>query len=124
MAISARSVRFGTEATTFTVELLSEPEAKQTEAKSPKSIRGVNGDLLNVIRRAINEAGTRNVISDLVPSQVTAIDRPTLKNYCKIMAWQDQDAEPDAFRAVLNRALKALRAVDAVAFTQDWIWLT
>jgi hypothetical protein len=79
---------------------------------------------LNVIRRAIDEAGTRNVASELVPSQVRAIDRPTLKHYCKIMAWQDQDAEPDAFRAALNRALKALRAVDAIAFTQDWIWLT
>lgn len=115
----------GTEATTCVVELLSEPsEAKHSEAKSRKPVRGVNGDLLKVIRRAIDEAGERNVADNLVPRTVSAIDRATLRRFCKSMAWQDQDAEPDSFRNVLNRSLKALRAVDAIGFTQDWIWTT
>jgi hypothetical protein len=113
------------ETTTCIVELLSEPtQAKQAETKSRKLVRGVNGDLLKVIRRAIDETGQRNVASDLVPPQVAATARATLKQYCEIMAWQDQDAKPDAFRAALNRALKALRAADAIGFTQDWTWLT
>ena len=60
----------------------------------------------------------------LVPAQVPS--RSTAQpcsRYCKIMAWQDQDEKPDAFRAMLNKTLSQLRAADAIAFTQDWIWI-
>ena len=107
------------------VELLSEPApAKQSETKTKRPPRGVAGDLFKVIRRAIEECGQRNVASDLVPLNTLAIDRAILKRYCKIMAWQDQDEKPDAFRSTLSRSLSTIRDADAIGFTQDWIWLT
>ena len=107
------------------VDLLSEPtEAKQRETKTRRPPRGVPGHLLKVIRRALEEAGERNVASDLVPPNTPAIDRATTRRYCKIMAWQDQDEKPDAFRATLSRSLSTLRDAGAIGFTQDWIWLT
>jgi hypothetical protein len=112
------------ETSTCIVELLSEPtHAKPAETKKARPPRGVTGDLLKVIRRAIDETGQRNIGSDLVPAHVAAIDRITLRRYCKTMAWQDQDEKPDAFRSMLSKTLSQLRAADAIGFSQDWIWL-
>ena len=111
-----------TETITCTVELLSEPaQTKPSETKTRRPPRGVPGDLLKVIQRAIDEAGQRNAAG--VPCHVTAIDRTTLKKYCKIMAWQDQDEKPDAFRSMFSKTLSQLRAADAIGFTEDWVWL-
>jgi hypothetical protein len=84
----------------------------------------VPGDLLKVIQHAIGECGQRGVASDLVPRATPAIDRVSLKRYCKIMAWQDQDEKPDAFRATLSRSLSTLREASVIGFTADWVWLT
>ena len=107
------------------VELLSDPtQAKQRETKTRKTPRGVPGDLLNVIRRGIEESGLRDVPSDVVPRNVRAIDRISLKRHCKIMAWQDQDEKPDAFRSTLSRSLSTLRQAGTIGFTEEWVWLT
>jgi hypothetical protein len=113
------------ETTTCIVELLADAsQAKQRETKSVKVPGGVPGDLLKVVRRAIDEAGRRNVQSELVPHGIAAVDRATLRRFCKIMAWQDQDEKPDGFRSVLSRSLSTLRAAGLISFTEDWIWLT
>lgn len=106
------------------VELLSDPtQAKQRETKMRRTPRGVPGDLLKVIRRGIEESGQRDAPSDLVPRNVRAIDRATLKRYCKIMAWQDQDEKPDGFRSTLSRSMSTLREADAIGFSDEWVWL-
>ena len=113
-----------TEASTCVVELLSEPTlAKHGETKKSKPPRGVAGDLLKIIRRAVHEAGEVNVGAGTVPDNVRAASRNTLKSFCKTMDWQDPDEKPDAFRAALSRNLSALRDATLIGYSRDWIWL-
>lgn len=112
------------EVSTCVVEIVSEPStSKPAETKTKKSPRGVPGDLLKVIRRAIEEAGERNVESLAVPNNVRAVSRDNLKRYCTVMAWQDPVGKPDSFRGMLSRTLSALRASDLIGFDEGWIWL-
>jgi hypothetical protein len=114
-----------TETSTCRVEWLCDASpAKPRETKTRRPPKGVTGDLLLVIRRAIDEAGQLNVDSDLVPTNAAAIDRTTLRRFCKLMAWQDQDDKPDAFRAMLSKTLSQLRSAGAIGFTTDFTWLT
>ena len=63
------------------VELLSEPsQAKVAASKAKKPPAGVSGDLLKVIRRAIEEVGSTNVNSLAVPNNVPAVRRMILKD--------------------------------------------
>jgi AAA domain len=113
------------ESSTCVVELLSEPsQAKVAASKTKKPPSGVSGDLLKVIRRAIEEAGSTNVESLAVPNNVRAVSRPDLKRYCETMAWQDQKGKPDNFRAMLSDNLSRLRAGDLIGFDRTWVWLT
>jgi hypothetical protein len=106
------------------VELLSEPGVtKPAETKKPKTPRGVTGDLLKVIRRAVEEAGERNVESLVVPNNVRAVSKANLKRYCVTMDWQDPQGKPDSFRVMLNKNLSALRSMDLIGFDRDWVWL-
>jgi hypothetical protein len=106
------------------VELLSEPALAQPRAtKTAKPPSGVAGDLLKVIRRAIEEAGETNVGSAAVPNNVRAISRSTLKNYCVTMDWQQSDISPNVFRAMLSKTLSQLRARDRIGFDREWVWL-
>ncbi|MET4259798.1 hypothetical protein ABIC09_004756 [Bradyrhizobium sp. S3.12.5] len=110
---------------TCVVEIVSEPTTlKPSESKSKKPPKGVKGDLLKVIRRAIEEAGERNVDNLTVPNNVRAVRREDLKRYCASMDWQDPAGKPDSFRAMLNKTLNTLRAADLIGFDTEWIWLT
>jgi hypothetical protein len=112
------------EVSTCVVELLSEPTtAKPRETKKVKAPRGVTGDLLKVIRRAIEEAGSTNVESLAVPNNVRAVSKANLKRYCTTMDWQDPDGKPDSFRSMLNKNLSALRSSDLIGFDREWVWL-
>lgn len=112
------------EVSTCVVEIVSEPTtSKPAETKTKKPPRGVPGDLLKVIRRAIEEAGERNPDSLAVPNNVRAVSRENLKRYCTVMAWQDPVGKPDSFRAMLNKYLSGLRASDLIGFDEGWIWL-
>ncbi len=112
------------EVSTCVVELLSEPTAaKPRETKKPKAPKGVTGDLLKVIRRAVEEDGERNVESVAVPNNVRAVSRTSLKRYCTTMDWQDAEGKPDSFRVMLNKNLSALRSADLIGFDRDWVWL-
>nr|WP_249805485.1 AAA family ATPase [Bradyrhizobium sp. 76] len=113
------------EVSTCVVEIVSEPTtSKPSETKSKKPPKGVKGDLLKVIRRAIEEAGERNVHSLAVPNNVPAVGRENLKRYCASMDWQDPRGKPDSFRAMLNKTLNTLRAANLIGFDKEWIWLT
>ena len=103
------------------VELLSEPSLAQARATKPKKPRGVSGDLLKVIQRAVHEAGKTSVVAH-APAHVGAVSRDDLKRYCATMAWQ-ADAEPNSFRAMLSNNLSQLRAADMVCFDREWVWL-
>jgi hypothetical protein len=112
------------EVSTCVVELLSEPSvAKPRETKRPKAPKGVTGDLLKVIRRAVEESGERNVDSIAVPNNVRAVSKANLKRYCTTMDWQDPEGKPDSFRSMLNKNLSALRSGDLIGFDRDWVWL-
>lgn len=112
--------------TTCIVELLSQPAASQQRATTAeKPIRGVNGDLLKVIRRAVQEVGELNVGSVQVPNNVRAVSRPNLRNYCTTMDWQQPPGTKEAsFRGVLSRGLSTLRERSLIGFDVDWVWLT
>lgn len=110
--------------TTCVVELVSEPSTpKPAVTKRQKQPRGVTGDLLKVIRRAVEEAGKTNVDSLAVPNNVRAASRAALKRYCTSMDWQDPAGKPESFRVMLNKNLSALRSSDLIGFDRDWVWL-
>jgi hypothetical protein len=112
------------EVSTCVVELLSQPSAaKPRETNKPKAPKGVTGDLLKVIRRAVEEAGERNVESIAVPNNIRAVSKANLKRYCTTMDWQDAEGKPDSFRVMLNKNLSALRSTDLIGFDRDWVWL-
>jgi hypothetical protein len=113
------------EISTCVVEIVSEPTtSKPIETKSKNPPKGVTGDLLKVIRRAIEEAGERNVDSVAVPNNVCAVGRENLKRCCALMHWQDQAGKPDSFRAMFNKTLNTLRDAGQIGFDKEWIWLT
>jgi hypothetical protein len=90
------------------------------KAKPPA---GVAGDLLKIIRRAIEEMGAANVGSAMVPNNVRTVSRANVKNFCTTMAWQDA-AEPNAFRAMMSKTLSQLRDKGLIDFDREWVWLT
>lgn len=113
-----------TENSTCVVEILSEPSKAQPSAtRQAKPPAGVAGDLLKVIRRAIEEMGATNVGSIAVPNNVRAVSRTNLKNFCITMAWQS-DSGANGFRAMLSKTLSQLRAKDLINFDREWVWLT
>jgi AAA domain len=113
------------ETTTCIVELIGEAtQSKLRETKADRPPKGVPGDLLLVIRRAVNEGGETNVPSAEVPNNTRAVSRENLKTYCRNMAWQDVDGKPESFRVMLNKTLSALRAGHLIGFNRDWVWLT
>lgn len=112
------------ETTTCVVELMGEAtRAKPRETKTNRAPKGVVGDLLLVIRHALNEAGEASVPSVDVPNNVRAVSRANLRNYCKTKDWQDPDGKPDAFRAMLNKTLSTLRSGGHIGFNREWVWL-
>jgi len=113
----------GAETMTCVVEIMSEPALAQQSATKPKHPpRGVNGDLLKVINRAIDKVGKIDVAGGSVPNNVRAVSKDDLINYCRTMDWQ-QEGKPNAFRAVLSRGLSALRSIDQIGKERDWVWL-
>jgi AAA domain len=107
------------------VELLSEPTLAQPRAtKTTNPPSGVAGDLLKVIRRAIEEAGEISIGSAAVPNNVRTISRATLKRYCITMDWQNAEGAPHSFRTMLSKTLSQLRARDRISFDREWVWLT
>jgi hypothetical protein len=121
---SETSTETAAETSTCVVELLSEPsQAKPPASKARKTPTGVAGDLLKVIRRAIEESGETNVGSLAVPNNTRAISRTDLKRCCATMAWQDQDGRPNAFRSMLSSNLSKLRSSDLIDFDKEWVWL-
>jgi AAA domain len=109
---------------TCIVEILSEPEKPQLRATfKAKPPIGVAGDLLNIIRRAVDEDGTTSPDSPAVPRNVRAVSRANLRRYCETMAWQD-GAEPRSWSAQLSNNLSKLRAARLIGFDKDWVWFT
>jgi hypothetical protein len=112
------------ERTTCCVELLSEPsQAQQGATKRAREPSGVDGDLLKVIRRAVNESGELGIAGADAPAGARAVPVETVKTYCQTMAWQD-DKEGAAFRAVFSRSLSQLRAKDLIGRNRRAVWLT
>jgi hypothetical protein len=110
---------------TCTVEILSEPARPQHRAtkKPPRPPRGVAGDLLKVIRHAIDEAGDASIVGKDAPQGARAVSRDMLKKYCATMGWQ-QDKADNSFRAVLSGNLSVLRSADVIGFDGAAVWMT
>ena len=107
---------------TMVVELLCEPTlAGVHKTKPAKAPTGVSGDLLLVIRRAIEEMGEAGING--ISKNIRAVSRSNLKNYCRTMAWQDPDGKPDLFRGMLSKNLSTLRSRGHVAFNAEWVWI-
>jgi hypothetical protein len=123
--ISEASATFndGAETVTCVVEIMSEPALAQQSATKPKRTpRGVTGDLLKVIKRALDESGQINAAGASVPSNVRAITIDDLKNYCRTMEWQ-QDRKSNAFRSALSRSLSDLRSSEWIGMECGWVWV-
>jgi hypothetical protein len=110
------------ENSTCIVEILSEPGKAQLSAtKKSKPPSGVAGDLLKIIRRAVDEMGTTSPDTAAVPNNTRAVTRDDLKKYCKTMGWQDE-RENNSWRAVLSTTLSQLRNKGAIGFDSEWVW--
>jgi hypothetical protein len=112
------------ENSTCVVEILTQPgkaQPRATKKAAPPS--GVAGDLLRIIRRAVDEAGTNATDSTAVPNNVRAISRDDFKRFCTTMAWQDE-LQDNSWRAMLSKTLSQLRDRGVIGFDKKWIWLT
>jgi hypothetical protein len=112
------------ENSTCVVEILSEPgkaQPRATKKAAPPS--GVAGDLLKIIRRAVDEAGTTATDSAAVPNNVRAVSRDYMKKFCTTMAWQDE-LQDNSWRAMLSKTLSQLRDRSVIGFDKKWVWLT
>jgi hypothetical protein len=108
---------------TCVVELISEPSPAQHGAtRTQRPASPIAADLLKIIERAVIEAGEAVANNQEVPRGARAINRPTLRSYCKTMAWQ-QDREAKSFRTTLSRQLSALRTGGFIGFDEEWLWL-
>jgi hypothetical protein len=111
------------ETSSCVVEILSEPAYAQPSAtKVRRPPAGVEGDLLRVIKRAIDESGEIGIAGRTVPNNARAVERKHLKTYCETMDWQ-QEGEPNAFRAMLSKTLSKLRSRDLIGFDTQAVWL-
>jgi hypothetical protein len=110
---------------TCVVKILSEPGKAQPRATSKKVAppSGVAGDLLKIVRRAVEEAGTNITDSAAVPNNVRAVTRDDLKRYCETMAWQE-GAAARSWSAQLSNNLSKLRDKTVIGFDKKWVWLT
>ncbi|EIG56075.1 helicase RepA family protein [Bradyrhizobium sp. WSM1253] len=112
------------ENSTCVVEILSQPGKAQLRATNakPKPPKGLAGDLLKIVKRAIEDAGTTAHGSAAVPHQIRAASRDDLKRYCQTMAWQE-GAEGNSWRAQLSTNLSKLRDGGQIGFDREWVWL-
>ena len=112
------------ESLTCVVEILSEAAMSEaSETKRRRALTGVNGHLLKVIKKTIEEMGETETGCPDVPPTVRAARKENLKNYCRTMAWQDIDGKPDAFRSMLSKGLSDLSARDMIGQNAEWVWL-
>lgn len=112
------------ENSTCVVEILSEPGRAQPRAtKKVKAPTGVVGDLLKIIRRTIEEAGTSTPDSASVPHGARAASRDDLKRYLQTAAWQD-GAGDRSWSAQLSTGLSRLRDNGLIGFDREWVWST
>lgn len=110
------------ENSTCVVEILSEPGRAQPRAtKNIAAPSGVVGDLLKIIRSAIEGAGTSSADSAAVPHGVRATSRDDLKRYLQTAAWQDGAAER-SWSAQLSTGLSRLRDKGLIGFDRSWVW--
>jgi hypothetical protein len=82
--------------------------------------KGVAGELLKVIRHAVEEAG------EIVPGldgNVRGVSRSNLKKYCTTMGWQS-DRDDNSFRAAMSNNLSTLREAGLFSFNKEWVWPT
>ena len=108
---------------TCVVEILSEPGKAQPRATNKaKAPSGVAGDLLKIIRIAVDEAGTTAPDSPAVPHNVRAASKDDVKRYCETMAWQDA-LQDNSWRSMFSKSLSQLRAREKIGFDKRWVWL-
>jgi hypothetical protein len=111
------------ETSTCVVELLSQPtQAKPKTKPQPSSVKGVKGDLLNIIRKAIDEAGEPNSDCSDAPRSAKLITRKMLKSYCETMDWQDPINNADGFRSMMSKTLSSLRTDALIGFDKRYVW--
>ena len=109
------------ENTTCVVEIVNQPTQAQLSATSDRkrTPSGVAGDLLKVIRRAIDETGETTLAGQLAPAGTRAVDRDNLRRYCETMAWQ---SEAKNKRSVLSNNLSKLREAGLIDFDRHAVW--
>jgi hypothetical protein len=120
---------YGCALTTCVVEVVSDAGEAQTTARRKKkpAIKGLKGDLLNIIRDVIPEAGETEGLPREVPPNKPAIRRAVLKNICLKKAWLTEphtNREQNSGRAKLAAYLSRLRAEGVLNFDREWVWLT
>ncbi|WP_423962718.1 hypothetical protein [Bradyrhizobium sp.] len=111
------------ENTTCVVEILSEPGGAQPRAsKGNAPPKGVAGEPLRIISRAIDEAGITTPDSTAVPQGLRTAGRNDLKRDLQTAAWQDGAGER-CWSAELSNGLSRLRDRGLIGFDREWVWM-
>jgi hypothetical protein len=107
--------------TVCVLEMMSDPSTPQLSAtNSERAPKGVAGELMKVIERAIKEAG--ETVPDL-GGEVRGVSRSNLRKYCATMKFQ-AGRKASSQRAIITNKLKALRAAGRYDYNKDWLWPT
>lgn len=113
----------GSESWTCVVETLTHPaEAQPCATKSKRSPMGVEGDLLKVIRQAVDKSGEIGIAGEAAPAPTRAVTRANLKHHCEILAWQT-DGPANSQRAMLSKNLSKLRSRGLIEFDKRVVWI-
>jgi hypothetical protein len=120
-ATSAQQVSLST----CTVEILTNPSFAQQTAtrRNKKALRGKAARLMDIICKAIGEAGESVKGNQNVPPDVRAISRDMLNKYVQIKGFYEEGKPPNYNRAVLSRHLNALAGDRYIGLTDAHLWV-
>jgi hypothetical protein len=77
--------------------------------------------LIDIINNALIDAGTFVIDTTIVPANVRAITRDTLKSYCTTAGWWSSDKE-NIRRAHFSRALNTLAGKSIIGLSTEYVW--
>jgi hypothetical protein len=99
-----------------------EVEGEATVRHGPK-VSGAAKIALDLLRKALDEAGEKPSASNHIPPGVRTCRTTTWRGYCE-QGMVTKGDSPDSKRKAFVRAVEKLRAQNIIGLWSDWVWLT
>jgi KaiC/GvpD/RAD55 family RecA-like ATPase len=96
--------------------------AADAPSRRSTSIAGAAGIALNLLRKAVDEAGERPPACNHVPPGVRGVRLETWRRYCYAGSISDGDTS-DAKRKSFKRAADRLQSAGIIGVWGEWVWL-